>query len=253
MTLLSSLSAKLCWHSFLVHLAAKADVLLATRPADDGWGAARNSPRGAPVGSPPHPDFDEQALIAAAQGGHLPSFNQIILHYQGLAFNVAYRILDDMDAASDATQDGFIKAYQRLGQYRGGSFKAWLLRIITNTCYDALRAQKRRPTSSLESDDDEDSDHDVRWLDPAERPDAYVMRRELAAVIQAAIQKLPPDQRTTLILSDIEGLDYQEIADATNTALGTVKSRLSRARARLRDLLLAQGELLPSQYRLSGE
>ncbi len=225
------------------------------RAADD---PARGSRQGMPVAtaghtrptSPRRPEFDEQALLAAAQRGDLPAFNQIILHYQSLAYNVAYRILGDADAAEDVTQESFIKAFQRLKQYRGGSFKAWLLRIITNTCYDALRAHKRRPTSSLESAEDEDADHDVRWLDRSEQPDAYVMRQELANVIQAAIQQLPPDQRITLILSDIEGLDYQEIAEATHTALGTVKSRLSRARARLRTLLLAQGELLPSQYRL---
>ena len=223
--------------------------ILAASSAGDGWGAATPARGGAPASPSRRPDFDEQALISAAQRGDLPAFNQIILHYQGLAYNVAYRIVGDADSASDATQDGFIKAFQRLNQYRGGSFKAWLLRIITNTCYDSLRAQKRRPTSSLESEEDEDPDHDVRWLDPAERPDAYVVRQELAGAIQDAIQKLPPDQRIALILSDIEGLDYQEIADATNTALGTVKSRLSRARARLRELLLLQGELLPSQYR----
>ncbi len=231
--------------AWLVHW--RSSILRASAPRDSR-GTAYGSSSGRTA--PPHrPEFDEQALVAAAQRGNLPAFNQIILHYQGLAYNVAYRILDDSDAASDATQDGFIKAYRRLGQYRGGSFKAWLLRIITNTCYDALRAQRRRPTDSLESEEDEDSDHDVRLLDHAERPDAYVMRQELAEAIQAAIQKLPADQRVTLILSDIEGLDYQEIADATQTALGTVKSRLSRARARLRDLLLSQGELLPSQYR----
>ncbi len=84
----------------------------------------------------------------------------------------------------------------------------------------------------------------------AERPDAYVLRQELAGAIQAAIERLPADQRATLILSDIEGLDYQEIAEATGAALGTVKSRLSRARARVRDILQAQKELLPAQYRL---
>jgi RNA polymerase sigma-70 factor (ECF subfamily) len=226
-----------------------AHILWAASASGDGWGAPVNG-RGSGSANPSRrPDYDEPALIAAAQRGDLPAFNQIILHYQGLAYNVAYRIVGDADGAADATQDGFIKAFQRLTQYRGGSFKAWLLRIITNTCYDTLRAQKRRPTSSLESEEDEDADHDVRWLDPAERPDAYVVRQELAGAIHAAIQKLPPDQRTTLILSDIEGLDYQEIADATHTALGTVKSRLSRARARLRELLLLQGELLPSQYR----
>jgi len=201
--------------------------------------------------APPHqPDFDEQTLIAAAQRGDLPAFNQLILHYQGLAYNVAYRIMGDADSAADATQDGFIKAFKKLSQYRGGSFKAWILRIVTNTCYDVLRARKRRPTVSLEREN-EDPEYDGRLLDTAERPDAYALRRELAGMIQVAIEKLPLDQRITLVLSDIEGFNYQEIAEATGVALGTVKSRLSRGRARLRDILLEQEELLPSRYRLS--
>jgi RNA polymerase sigma-70 factor (ECF subfamily) len=212
--------------------------------SQDEWGPRPSRPT-----PPRRPEYDEQALIAAAQAGDLPAFNQIILHYQSLAYNVAYRILGDGEAAADATQDGFIKAFQRVNQYRGGSLKAWILRIITNTCYDTLRAYKRRPTTSLEKED-EDPEHDSKLQDSAERPDAYVMRQELAMVIHAAIQKLPPDQRATLVLSDIEGLDYQEIAEATGAALGTVKSRLSRARAKVRDLLLAQGELLPPRYRL---
>jgi len=215
----------------------------------DVWGSQATRPT-----PPRRPEYDEQALIIAAQRGHLPAFNQIILHYQGLAYIVAYRIMGDGDGASDATQDAFVKAYQRINQYRGGSFKAWLLRIVTNTCYDALRARKRRPTVSLENEiegEESDPDYDPRLIDTAERPDAFVMRKELAGVLQAAIGQLPADQRTTLILADVEGLDYQEIADAMGTALGTVKSRLSRARAKMRDLLLAHGELLPAQYRHS--
>jgi RNA polymerase sigma-70 factor (ECF subfamily) len=218
----------------------------AVSPADN-WGSQATRPT-----PPRRPEYDEQALIAAAQRGTLPAFNKIILHYQGLAYNVAYRIMGDSDGASDATQDAFVKAYQRIGQYRGGSFKAWLLRIVTNTCYDALRARRRRPTVSLENEvegEESDPDYDPRLIDTAERPEAFVMRKELAGVIQVAISQLPADQRTALILSDIEGMDYQEIADAMGTALGTVKSRLSRARAKMRDLLLAHGELLPAQYR----
>jgi RNA polymerase sigma-70 factor, ECF subfamily len=224
--------------------------LLRVASRHDGWGSGQ-----AQRVPPPRPEFDEQALIAAAQRGSLPAFNQLILRYQGLAFNVAYRIVGDADSAADATQDGFIKAFQKLDQYRGGSFKAWMLRIVTNTCYDTLRARKRRPTSSLESEsegDDMDAEYDARLLDTAERPDAYVLRQELAGAIQAAIELLPPDQRTALVLADIEGLDYQEIAEVTDSALGTVKSRLSRARAKMRDMLLAQKELLPAQYRLNG-
>ena len=216
-------------------------------PYEPAWGRAPAPPR--------EPQFDEAALIAAAQRGHLPAFNQLILHYQGIAYNVAYRMLGDADAAADATQDAFIKAFQRIDQYRGGSFKAWILRIVTNTCYDALREQKRRPTSSLDRDEEDsdemDSEHDARLIDGTEGPDAFVLRRELARAIQAAVEQLPEDQRATLVLADIEGLDYQEIADATGVALGTVKSRLSRARAKVRDLLMAQKELLPAQYRLS--
>ena len=192
------------------------------------------------------------ALLAAAQRGDLPAFNQLVLHYQSLAYNIAYRLTGDADLSADATQDAFVKAFQRLSQYRGGSFKSWLLRIVTNTCYDALRARKRRPTTPLESDeDDDDPEYDSRLIDNAERPDAYVMRQELAVVIQKAIGQLPPDQRTALVLSDVEGLDYQEIADATGAALGTVKSRLSRARAKVRDLLMEHQELLPASYRLT--
>lgn len=215
----------------------------------DTWGSQTAGPT-----PPRRPEYDDQALITAAQRGNLPAFNKIILRYQGLAYNVAYRIMGDGDGASDATQDAFVKAYQRINQYRGGSFKAWLLRIVTNTCYDALRARKRRPTVSLEYDvegEESDPDYDPRLMDTAERPDAFVMRKELAGVLQAAIGQLPADQRTTLILADVEGMDYQEIADAMGTALGTVKSRLSRARAKMRDLLLAHGELLPAQYRHS--
>ena len=223
--------------------------ILCAAPAGDAWGnrATRPTPSR-------RPEYDEAALIAAAQRGELPAFNQLILHYQRLAYSVAYRIVGDEDSAADATQDAFVKGFQRLSQYRGGSFKAWLLRIVTNTCYDALRARKRRPTTPLENerdDDESDPDYDPRLVDTAERPDSYVIRQELAGVIQAAIVQLPPDQRTALVLADIEGLDYQEIADAMDTALGTVKSRLSRARAKMRDLLLAHGELLPPQYRLN--
>ncbi len=214
---------------------------------DEELGAPTGPVHGAPAG---RPGFDEPALIEAAKRGHLPAFNQLILHYQSLAYNVAYRILSDEDLAADATQDGFLKAYRKIDQYRGGSFKAWLLRIITNTCYDTLRSHKRRPTTSLEKED-EDPEHDSKLMDEGEMPEDMVMRQELAAAIQAAIVPLPPDQRTVLVLADVEGLDYQEIADTTGAALGTVKSRLSRARARVRDLLLSQKELLPSQYRLT--
>ncbi len=196
--------------------------------------------------------MDEQALIDSARRGDARAFNQLVLLYQGMAYNVAYRIMADPDAASDATQDAFLSAYKAMRKFRGGSFKAWLLRIVTNACYDQLRRKKRRPSSSLD-DLPVEADHSQYMQDPAEQPDEYVERQELGSTIQAGISTLPVEQRTVLVLSDVQGLSYNEIAEVTGLSLGTVKSRLSRGRARLRDYLVEQRELLPSRYRLRDE
>jgi RNA polymerase sigma factor (sigma-70 family) len=196
--------------------------------------------------------MDEKALITAAQQGDVLAFNRLVLAYQNMTYNLAYRILGDGDAAADATQDAFLAAYRAIGRFRGGSFKAWLLRIVTNTCYDQLRVKKRRPTASLDALLIVDSDSGPSFADEGENPEEYALRQELGRVIQAGILTLPADQRITLVLSDIQEFGYQEIAEMTGVSLGTVKSRLSRARARLRDFLAAQGELLPARYRLTG-
>lgn len=195
--------------------------------------------------------MDEQSLIAQAQRGDLHAFNQLVLAYQSTLYNVAYRILGDSDAAADATQDAFVSAYKAIARFRGGSFKAWLLRIVTNACYDQLRVKQRRPTDSLD-DMLVEPEHDATLRDDSESPEDFVLRQELGAAIQQGLSVLPPDQRITLVLSDIEGLSYEEIAQATQVSLGTVKSRLSRARSKLRDYLLHNGELLPAAYRLQG-
>ncbi len=194
-------------------------------------------------------EMDEKALIAAAQRGEVPAFNQLVLTYQSMVYNLAYRILGDADAAADASQDTFISAFRAIKKFRGGSFKAWLLRIATNACYDQLRYKQRRPTSSLEALLVE-TDHPSSFTDSAEGPEDYALRQELGQVIQAGLNTLPSDQRIALVLSDVQGFSYQEIAEITRSSLGTVKSRLSRGRAKLRDYLLEQGELLPARYRL---
>jgi RNA polymerase sigma-70 factor (ECF subfamily) len=192
--------------------------------------------------------MDEPALIAAAQGGDRESFNELVVHYQRIAYNVAYRILGDADAAADATQDAFLSAYRALSRFRGGSFRAWLLRIVTNACYDQLRGKKRRPTTSLDANPDSDGGE---WnIDTAERPEAYVERQELGHIIQRGLDTLPVEQRTVVVLSDIQGMRYDEIAKTVGVSLGTVKSRLNRGRRKLRDYLQANAELLPARYRL---
>lgn len=180
--------------------------------------------------------LDEATQIEAARKGQLTAFNQLVLQYQQVAYNVAFRLMGNEDEASDATQEAFIKAFKSLEQFHSGSFKAWLIRIVTNTCYDLLRVRQRRYIGSLEAMQ-EDEEHPVELPDRGERPEEYVLRSELRGLIQRGIGTLPEDQRTVLVLFDIEGFSYQEIAQITGTEMGTVKSRLSRARGRLRDYL----------------
>jgi RNA polymerase sigma-70 factor (ECF subfamily) len=194
--------------------------------------------------------MEEASLIAAAQQGKVDAFNELVLAYQQQVYNLAYRILGDPASAADAAQDAFISAFENIGRFRGGSFKSYLLRIVSNRCYDELRRWKRRPATSFEDFGEVDEEANPALVNGGERPEDYAERQEMAHIIQAGIETLPPDQRITLALSDVQGLSYQEIAAATEVSLGTVKSRLARARGKLRDYLQTQGELLPARYRL---
>jgi RNA polymerase sigma-70 factor (ECF subfamily) len=194
--------------------------------------------------------MDESQLIASAQNGDLSAFNRLVLQHQGVAYNVAYRIMGDPDRAADATQDAFIKAYKALSRFRGKHFKPWLLRIVTNTCYDYLRAAKRKPASSLD-DDQFNKEHTLRLHDPGEGPEKRLERQELNHVIQQSIYRLSDDHRAVIVLVDIQGLSYEDAAQVLDISLGTVKSRISRARAHLRTILQDYQELLPERYRLS--
>jgi RNA polymerase sigma-70 factor, ECF subfamily len=196
--------------------------------------------------------MDESALIKQAQKGDIAAFNRLVLHYQEMVYNVAYRIMGQPQAAEDATQEAFISAYKSLNQFRGGSFKSWLMRIATNNCYDELRRRKRRPQSSLD-EMTEENESPAFLRSPNEGPEGQRQRVELAQAIEDCLGGLPDDQRVTAVLCDIEGYDYNEIAQITSSSLGTVKSRISRARAKLRDCLQGVAELLPAAYRLSGE
>ena len=196
---------------------------------------------------------EERRLVEVAQRGDVASFNELVRLFEGRVYNLCYRMLGDPDSAADAAQDAFLAAFRNLASFRGGSFRSWMLRIATNTCYDVLRVRKRRPSVSLDIEaDDESASSPLQIADTAESPDDFAQRRELAAAIQQGLTELPDEQRIVLILSDIQGLAYEEIAQITNSNLGTVKSRLSRGRARLREVLKA-GELLPTRYRHESE
>ena len=192
----------------------------------------------------------DEILIKLSQQGQLEAFNQLVLRYQDLVFSVSYRVMGESQSAADVTQDTFIKAYERLDTFRGGNFKAWLTRIATNGCYDELRKTKRRPQTYLEELTPEDSDDEPPIPSSADTPEEIAVQSDLQRAIQQCIGNLKDDQRVVLVLSDVQGMSYQEIADSTDTQIGTVKSRLSRARLAVRNCLQGFSELLPDQYRL---
>jgi len=199
--------------------------------------------------------MDELALIHDAQAGSLDAFNTLVLTYQDSLFNTALRILGDEDQAADATQDAFISAFRSINAFRGGSFKAWLMRTVTNACYDELRRKKRRPTVPLEPETEDGDEMDTpRWLaDPSMTPQQQVEADEMEHAIQHCLDGLPTEFRTVVVLADIQGLDYIEVAASMKVPLGTIKSRLARARLRLRECLQGFMELLPAAFRLEGE
>lgn len=199
--------------------------------------------------------MDETTLVEAARSGDLNAFNQLVLEYQDMAFNLAARMLGDEDAAADVTQVAFLSAYRSLDSFRGGSFRAWVMRMVTNACYDELRRRKRRPTVSLEpvNEDDEEIESPSWLADDSASPEDEIDRAELEEALQQCLTGLTEDFRSVVVMVDVEGLDYQEVSEAIGKPLGTVKSRLARARLKMRDCLQQYRELLPSVYRLDGE
>jgi RNA polymerase sigma-70 factor (ECF subfamily) len=186
---------------------------------------------------------DDIALVQRAQRGDIDSFNALVIQYQANVYNFVYRLVGDTHLAADATQDTFVSAWAHIAQFRGGSFKAWLMRIATNVTYDELRRRKRRPSVSLDTPE-------FQIVSEGESPEHAAQRSALNRQIQDCLDALTPDQRLVAILSDIQEYNYGEIAEIARTTLGTVKSRLSRARANLRDCLQSAAELLPDAYRL---
>ncbi len=179
--------------------------------------------------------LDDATLVAEARGGSLPAFNALVQRHERAVYNVALRLVGRTGAADEVAQDTFLRAYGALERFRGGDFRPWVLRIATNRAYDELRRHKRSP----ESFDELEYEPRVAWTTLArhEDPNVRAERIELAETLTAALARLPFDQRLAVVLSDVQGYAYDEIAEITGVPYGTVKSRLSRARARLRDIL----------------
>jgi RNA polymerase sigma-70 factor (ECF subfamily) len=193
---------------------------------------------------------EEQALIKAAQHGDLNAFNALILRYQNLLFGIALRMLNDEDVASDAVQEALISAFSKLNSFRGGSLRSWLARVTVNACYDEMRRKRRQREVPMEQFNMEGEEvEDMSWMiDPAARPEEQYESFELESAIQRSLSQLTPAYREALILVDIEGLSYEEASIAARVPVGTVKSRLARARLQMRSNLQGYQDILPAQY-----
>ena len=172
------------------------------------------------------------------------AFNAIVERYQGMAYNLALRMLRDPSAAEDATQEAFFSAYRNIQRYRGGSLRSWLLTIVANRARDMLRSPERRRGTSLNAILD-NSDPGGTWADPSPEPSRQAEQAEVGRVVRRAVDGLPDDQRILVTLVDLQGLDYEEASRVTGASLGTVKSRLFRARQRLKESLQDSGLELP--------
>ena len=182
------------------------------------------------------------AYLEAARLGDDFAFGNLIEFYRATAERVAHQILHTEDAAADAVQEALIKAHRAMNRFQDGNFRSWFLRIVTNTCYDHLRRQKRRATVSLDELAEQGS---LDTMEPAasaaEDPEAIAIHNEGMSTLLHAIDALPAWHRSVVMLVDVQGYDYAEAAEILSLPLGTVKSRLSRARSALRDELVHAG------------
>lgn len=183
---------------------------------------------------------EETPLIRAAQRGSLESYNTLVLRYQNQVFQVACQILQSEPAAEDAAQAAFLRAFQKLDSFRGGSFRSWLLKITSRLCLDELRRSRRHPLLSLDGPDDLDEEQEPYLEHMAADlpgPEQTVMQREMQETVWRGLQSLPVEYRLAVELVDLQGLNYAQAAHVLGCPEGTVKSRLSRARVQLRGRL----------------
>lgn len=202
------------------------------------------------------PNEEDQRLVKLAQNGDMSAFNTIVERHQRAVYATCLRMLRDPQLAEDATQDAFVRAWSAIQSFRGGIVRPWLLRIATNRTYDMLRSKARHPAQSLDAQPFESEPEWTTQVSAGEHPEQFTTRDELSDLLQEALASLPDDQRLAIVLSDVQGYGYDEIAQVMDIAVGTVKSRISRGRARLRDYLNqspAAMELAERYVRLTDE
>ena len=188
---------------------------------------------------------DEASLIKRIKSGDTEAFSDLVHIYEKRAFNFAYRMLKDAHMAEDATQEAFLKAYLKINTFMGNSaFQTWFYTILNNVCLDILRKKSRRPEPlSIEQKTTDDEEFTLQIEDKSAGPHEALQKKDTNILLEKAIEKLTDEHRAVIILRDIEGREYEEIAKILNISLGTVKSRISRARLSLKKILEKEKEL----------
>lgn len=183
---------------------------------------------------------EQQALVIQAKNGDLQAFETLIVAHEKIVFNVALRMLRHQEDARDISQEVFIKAYRSIANFDlRASFSTWIYRITINTCIDEMRKRKGKHTLSLSQEqEDEDGSWKHEIADTDDTPEEALMRSEEQSEILLALNRISEEYKTVFILRDIQGLSYEEIAEITGVALGTVKSRISRARSSIKTEIL---------------
>ena len=183
-----------------------------------------------------------QDVLTKAQNGDIKAFEEIITSYEKYIYVIAYNIMGNKEDAMDASQEVAIKIYRNLKSCKGENFlKPWIGRITHNACMDALRKRKGKETFSLdEMQSEEDGKPSMQFKDVAPGPEALLLQKELSVQIRGALQKLPTNLQALIVLRDIQDHSYEEIVQILDLPEGTVKSRLFRARAKLKELLIAE-------------
>ncbi len=191
--------------------------------------------------------MDENELIRRSKEGDTECFSQLVLKYERRIINYAFRMLRDQNDAEDAAQEAFLRAYRKLDSFNGDSaFSTWLYTILNNICLDVLRKRKRageHAQISINQNSADEDEYEIQIEDASPGPyDSYRQKAAMKA-LEAALEKLSDEHKAVIVMRDINGLEYDEIAKITGTSLGTVKSRISRARIALRKILEEDREL----------
>ncbi|MGL4791623.1 MAG: sigma-70 family RNA polymerase sigma factor [Anaerotignaceae bacterium] len=187
---------------------------------------------------------DILTLIEKAQQGDSQAFGKLVQSHERFVYNVIYRMISNPEDAKDISQEVFIKAFKYIGKFDGkASFSTWLYRIAVNACIDELRKRKGKDTVSVEAQLElEENSVKMQFADESSNVEDKIIAKEGLTLIKEAMEKISQEHKTIIVLRDIEGLSYAEIAEITETSLGTVKSRLARARKALKEIIIEMRE-----------